>query len=106
MTLTCVCPALQQALYSGYVCGHCVTWHVVTAPDGIIMHCYGPCAGRLNDLNILDDSRLLRTMAERPGACTTYARTREVQPFGALYVSLCGRGVLVLHESCCDIMCT
>lgn len=40
---------------------------MVTAPDGLIMHCYGPCAGRLNDLNILDDSRLLRAMAELPG---------------------------------------
>lgn len=60
-------PALQQALYSGYICGHAMSYHVLTTADGMIAHIHGPCPGRVNDLNVLVDSRLLERMAECPG---------------------------------------
>jgi hypothetical protein len=35
----------QRALYSGYYRSHCLKYHAVTTPDGLITHLYGPVAG-------------------------------------------------------------
>jgi nuclease HARBI1 len=58
---------IQRPFYSGYVCNHCVSYHVVSCPDGIIHHVFGPLPGRVNDLNVLEDSNLLPYMESRPG---------------------------------------
>ena len=57
----------QEALYSGYYAAHCFNYHALTAPDGIIVHMFGPGAGRGTDINTLNDSKLLAMIAERPG---------------------------------------
>jgi hypothetical protein len=60
--------AVQRAFYSGYIKGHAVTYHFVTAPDGIILNVYGPLQGRYNDINVLKQSRLLEVMQANPGS--------------------------------------
>ena len=68
--------ALQEALYSGYYGTHCLNYHALTTPDGIIVHMFGPGAGRGTDINTLNDSKLLSMMAERPGTlpqCLSHA---------------------------------
>lgn len=46
---------------------HCLSFQAVVAPDGIIVHLYGGVEGRLNDLNLLADSKLEEEMNARPG---------------------------------------
>lgn len=58
---------LQLVCYSGYVKGHCLSYHVITSPDGIIQHAFGPKAGRNNDLDVLDASGVLDYMEDHPG---------------------------------------
>ena len=60
---------VQRPFYSGYISGHCFSWHVVSSPDGIIQHVFGPLPGCMNDLNVLDASELLQFMEDRPGKC-------------------------------------
>lgn len=62
-----LCMCSQEALYSGYYAAHCFNYHALTAPDGIIVHMFGPGAGRGTDINTLNDSKLLAMIAERPG---------------------------------------
>ena len=58
---------LQRPFYSGYICGHCFSYHVISTPDGMIVHMHGPLAGRANDLITLANSKILTRMAAAPG---------------------------------------
>ena len=48
----------QKSVYSGHKRYHCLKYHAVTTPDGIISSFYGPVAGRHHDLRVLKDSGL------------------------------------------------
>lgn len=62
----------QESIYSGYQGAHCLNYHAIVTPDGMIVHMFGPGAGRGTDLNTLNDSGMLRMMADRPGWCTAH----------------------------------
>ena len=49
----------QKAMYSGHKRGHGFNYQGVTTPDGIIIQCWGPCAGRRHDMWMLRASGLL-----------------------------------------------
>jgi hypothetical protein len=40
---------LQRAFYSGYCACHAVVWQTVDTPHGMVMHMWGPGAGRHQD---------------------------------------------------------
>jgi hypothetical protein len=60
-------PILQRAVYSGYKKAHCLSFHVVSSPDGMIQHLYGPLPGHTNDINVLEASALQDKMAANAG---------------------------------------
>ena len=64
---------LQRVMYSGYTGTHCCSYQVITAPDGLLLHIYGPCQGRENDLNVLEQSCVLSTMQAHPGEASSIA---------------------------------
>lgn len=57
---------IQKGMYSGYTGHHCLSYQVVSGPDGMCLHAFGPCAGRDNDLGVLAASQLLKHMHDRP----------------------------------------
>jgi hypothetical protein len=60
---------LQAANYSGHPGYHCLSYQAVISADGMFAHVYGGVEGRLNDLNLLEDSKIEPTMLARPGTC-------------------------------------
>ena len=58
---------LQRPFYSGYICGHAFSYHVLSTPDGMIVHMHGPLPGKDNDITTLIDSNLAARMAALPG---------------------------------------
>ena len=68
----------QESIYSGYQGAHCLNYHAIVTPDGMIVHMFGPGAGRGTDLNTLNDSGMLRMMADRPGWCKANSRSSAV----------------------------
>lgn len=77
---------LQRPFYSGYISGHCVAYQVISGPDGMIWHLFGPIPGSMNDLGVLALSNVLETMTDTPGRfasaccmlCASYACVKQV----------------------------
>ena len=58
-------PRLNQRLfYSGHKRFHCLKYHAVTTPDGMVVHLFGPVAGRHHDLFVLRESGLQEAIAQ------------------------------------------
>lgn len=70
---------LQRTLYSGYIKGHSISYHVIVSPDGMIQQVGGPFAGHGNDLNVLEDSKVEELMEMRPGMTLTCDRGARVR---------------------------
>ena len=49
---------LQRSCYSGHKRFHCLIYHTVTTPDGLLFNLYGPKVGRRHDLTLLRQNRL------------------------------------------------
>jgi len=58
-------------VWDRYVHHHCVTYHMISTPDGMIAHCFGPLEGRKTDRNVLKESDILSYMDRHPGVCIT-----------------------------------
>ena len=56
----------QRLEYSGYIRGHCLKYHAVVTPDGIISHVFGPVVGKHHDMFVLQRSGLLDLLREEP----------------------------------------
>jgi hypothetical protein len=48
----------QRILYNGWKRKHCWKYHCVLAPDGIVMHVFGPVEGRRHDQTVYRESGL------------------------------------------------
>ena len=60
----------QRPNYSGYKRNHAHNFQGVVTPDGLIVSCMGPFVGSKNDLNMLDETELERTLeplVKQPG---------------------------------------
>jgi hypothetical protein len=53
----------QESVYNGWKRGHYLKYQAIVAPDGLIVHLYGPVEGRLHDSTIMVQSEIL-TMLE------------------------------------------
>ncbi|KAF7334095.1 hypothetical protein MVEN_02315300 [Mycena venus] len=49
----------QRILFNGWKRIHCLKYHLVVSPDGIIIHVYSPVEGRRHDATVLKESGLL-----------------------------------------------
>lgn len=56
----------QQSVYNGHRRKHCLKYHCIVVPDGLIAHAYGPWEGRRNDALLWRESRLAEIL-ERYG---------------------------------------
>ena len=54
---------LQKYIYSGHKRMHCLNYQVVTTPDGLALHFYGPLEGARHDITLLRESRLLEYLS-------------------------------------------
>jgi hypothetical protein len=52
----------QRATYSGHKRRNCVKFQAVSAPDGLILHLYGPIEGRRNDMMLYRESQIDEVM--------------------------------------------
>lgn len=50
--------ANQRLIYNGWKRMHCLKYHAVVTPDGIIIHLHGPVEGRRHDQTVFKESRL------------------------------------------------
>ncbi|KAJ3534442.1 hypothetical protein NMY22_g6924 [Coprinellus aureogranulatus] len=60
----------QRLLYNGWKRIHCLKYHAVISPDGIIMHVFGPVDGRRHDETVYKESGLEELLAKhfwKPG---------------------------------------
>ena len=59
-TLHCTaCPVRnQRILYNGWKGFHCLKFHILLSPDGMIIHVYGPVEGRCHDETVYKQSGL------------------------------------------------
>ena len=48
----------QRLVYNGWKRFHCLKYHVLISPDGLIIHVYGPVAGRRQDQTVYKESGL------------------------------------------------
>ena len=48
----------QQELYNGHKTAHSLMYQAVSTPDGLISSLVGPFEGRINDMNMLEQSGL------------------------------------------------
>jgi hypothetical protein len=48
----------QRILYNGWKRIHCLKYHCVIGPDGLVMHVFGPVEGRRHDLTVYRQSGL------------------------------------------------
>jgi hypothetical protein len=48
----------QRILYNGWKRMHCLKYHAVLTPDGIVIHIYGPVEGRRHDETVFQQSGL------------------------------------------------
>jgi len=54
-----VCPSNNQWLfYNGWKQIHCLKYHAVVSPDGIVIHIYGPVDGQRHDETVYKESGL------------------------------------------------
>ena len=54
----------QRLVYNGWKRIHCLKYHFVITPDGIIIHVYGPVDGRRHDETIFKESGLSDLLAK------------------------------------------
>ena len=52
----------QRAAYSGHKKIHCLSYHGLVLPDGIVGHFFGPLEGRRSDQGLFNDSGLLHLL--------------------------------------------
>ena len=55
---------IQRAAYSGHKRFHCLNFQTITAPDGIILHLFGPLEGRRHDSTLYRSSGIDRGLGE------------------------------------------
>ena len=55
---TCCLKYNQEVLFSGHKRHHGVKYQMVMAPNGMIVHVYGPYPGRNHNLGLLEASKL------------------------------------------------
>ncbi|KIJ24166.1 hypothetical protein M422DRAFT_195025 [Sphaerobolus stellatus SS14] len=48
----------QRLIYNGWKRIHCLKYHAVISPDGMVIHVYGPVEGRRHDETVYKESRL------------------------------------------------
>ncbi|KIJ43670.1 hypothetical protein M422DRAFT_169591 [Sphaerobolus stellatus SS14] len=48
----------QRLVYNGWKRMHCLKYHAVVAPDGLVIHVYGPVDGRRHDETVFKESGL------------------------------------------------
>lgn len=48
----------QRLIYNGWKCIHCLKYHALISPDGIVIHVYGPVDGRRHDETVYKESGL------------------------------------------------
>ena len=48
----------QQLVYNGWKHIHCLKYHALISPDGIVIHIYGPVDGRRHDKTVYKESGL------------------------------------------------
>jgi nuclease HARBI1 len=56
---------MQRATYSGQKRKPGLIWQVVTTPDGMLFHVFGPFEGRRHDMNLYAESGLDDVLAEK-----------------------------------------
>jgi DDE superfamily endonuclease len=56
---------MQRATYSGHKRKPVLKWQVVTTPDGMLFHVFGPFEGRRHDMHLYAESGLDDVLAER-----------------------------------------
>jgi len=54
----------QQTCYNGWKRKHCLKYHAVVTPDGLISHLFGPIDGRRNDAFLWQESGLLTVLQQ------------------------------------------
>ncbi|KIJ40659.1 hypothetical protein M422DRAFT_104672, partial [Sphaerobolus stellatus SS14] len=54
----------QCIVFNGWKCIHCLKYHIVISPDGIIIHVYGPVEGRRHDEAVFKESGLAALLEE------------------------------------------
>jgi len=54
----------QRLVYNGWKCIHCLKYHAVLTPDGIIIHIYGPVDGRHHDETVYKESGLAELLEQ------------------------------------------
>ena len=55
---------VQREFYNGHHRVHCLKFQTVTAPNGLIIHVFGPINGRRHDSFLLRSSQLLESLAQ------------------------------------------
>lgn len=54
----------QRTCFNGWKRKHCLKYHAVVTPDGLISHFFGPVEGRRNDSYLLNESNLFRKLEQ------------------------------------------
>ena len=54
----------QCTCYNGWKRKHCLKYHAVVTPDGLVSHLFGPVEGRRNDAHLWNESELQRSLDE------------------------------------------
>ncbi|RPB27956.1 hypothetical protein L211DRAFT_772066, partial [Terfezia boudieri ATCC MYA-4762] len=54
----------QRTCYNGWKRKHCLKYHAVVAPDGLIAHLFGPVEGRRNDAHLWQESGIQRYLEQ------------------------------------------
>ncbi|KAF7293443.1 hypothetical protein MIND_01121800 [Mycena indigotica] len=52
----------QRLLYNGWKRFHCLKYHALLTPDGIVVHVYGPVEGRRHDETVFQQSGLMEIL--------------------------------------------
>lgn len=53
----------QRTVYNGHKRKHCLKYHCIATPDGLISHAYGPWEGRRNDAHLWNRSNLEKILS-------------------------------------------
>lgn len=54
----------QRTCYNGWKRKHCLKYHAVVTPDGLVSHLFGPVEGRRNDAHLWNESGLQHYLEE------------------------------------------
>lgn len=66
----------QMTCYNGWKRKHCLKYHAIVTPDGLISHFFGPVDGRRNDAFLWTDSEILAKLERN--AHTTTGRALQI----------------------------